>query len=78
MRKGAVSPWHLLLLHPEEIDHKKIVYRAISLKRQLIARGCRVIEVYPYITKVQLFGRHLPQNKTPAGKSLSLESVLSL
>ena len=46
---------------------KNMVYRAISLKDEIIVRGYCVIEVYPYATKVQLFGRHLPRKTTPAG-----------
>jgi predicted nuclease with RNAse H fold len=46
---------------------KDMVYRAISLRERINARGYQVIEVYPYATKVQLFGRQIPPKTTPAG-----------
>ncbi len=46
---------------------KNMVYRAISLKREIVARGCEVIEVYPYATKVALFGKPIPSKLEPAG-----------
>ena len=46
---------------------KGMVYRGIKLKAELEAMGCEVIEVYPYASKVRLFGRNIPQKTTPAG-----------
>lgn len=46
---------------------KDMVYRAIGLKQEITTRGYQVIEVYPYATKVQLFGRHIPPKTTAAG-----------
>jgi predicted nuclease with RNAse H fold len=40
---------------------KAMVYRAIELAAGLRARGHRVIEVYPYASKVRLFGRPIPR-----------------
>lgn len=54
---------------------KDMVYRAISLKEEMTVRGYRVIEVYPYATKVQLFGRHLPRKTTPAGIDFLRERI---
>lgn len=36
---------------------KEMVYRGIRLKRRLEEKGFEVIEVYPYASKVRLFGR---------------------
>ncbi len=46
---------------------KKLVYRAIGLKKQLEARGYEVIEIYPYATKVCLWGRPIPSKLKPEG-----------
>jgi len=46
---------------------KGMVYRGIKLKAELEAMGFEVIEVYPYASKVRLFGRNIPQKTTPAG-----------
>ncbi len=41
--------------------------RGIALRGELEARGLRVIEVYPYATKCQLFGKRMPKKTTPEG-----------
>jgi len=55
---------------------KNMVYRAIGLKREIAARGCEVIEVYPYATKVALFGRSIPPKSKPAGISFLRERLV--
>ena len=55
-----------------------MVYRAIGLKEEIAARGYYVIEVYPYVTKVQLFGRHIPPKTTPAGIVFLRERLAAL
>jgi len=57
---------------------KNMVYRAISLKREIDARGCEVIEVYPYATKVILFGRPIPSKSKPAGVSFLRQQLAQL
>jgi len=57
---------------------KNMVYRAISLKREIVARGCEVIEVYPYATKAVLFGRSMPSKLTPAGISFLRQRLAQL
>lgn len=57
---------------------KDMVYRAIGLKHDLGARGVKVIEVYPYATKVALFGRSIPSKMTPAGISFLRERLAQL
>jgi predicted nuclease with RNAse H fold len=46
---------------------KDMVCRGIRLKAELEAKGCQVIEVYPYATKVRLWGRNIPKKTTPCG-----------
>jgi len=47
---------------------KAMVYRAIGLRCTLEAQGIPAIEVYPYASKVRLFGRPIPRKTTPAGR----------
>ena len=44
-----------------------MIYRGIRLKTELESIGYEVIEVYPYASKVRLFGRNIPKKSTPAG-----------
>jgi predicted nuclease with RNAse H fold len=46
---------------------KGMVYRAIVLKEKLEGQGFAVIEIYPYASRVRLFGR-LPRKTTVAGR----------
>ena len=46
---------------------KGMVYRAIALKEGLEGQGFEVIEVYPYASRVRLFGK-LPRKTTVAGR----------
>lgn len=46
---------------------KGMVYRALTLAPQLAAAGAQVIEVYPFGSKVRLWGRPLPKKTTPQG-----------
>jgi predicted nuclease with RNAse H fold len=57
---------------------KNMVYRAINLKREIDARGCEVIEVYPYATKVALFGRSIPSKSKPAGVAFLRQRLAQL
>ena len=47
---------------------KPMIYRAIGLRRTLEAWGIGVIEVYPYASKVRLWGKGMPKKTTPAGR----------
>jgi predicted nuclease with RNAse H fold len=47
---------------------KAMIYRAIGLRRTLEERGHTVMEVYPYTSKVRLFGRPIPKKTTKAGR----------
>src|SRR5690349_10986280 len=46
---------------------KEMVYRGMRLKRRLEAEGLAVIEVYPYASKVRLFGKPLPRKSSAQG-----------
>jgi len=46
---------------------KAMVYRGIRLKAELEAMGYEVIEVYPYASKVRLFGKFIPAKSKTAG-----------
>ena len=46
---------------------KSLIYRGLGLTRDLRAKGYRVIEVYPYATKVLLFGDKIPPKNTAPG-----------
>jgi predicted nuclease with RNAse H fold len=56
---------------------KRMVYRAITLRERLEGQGFAIIEVYPYASKVRLFGR-LPRKTTVAGRRALQESLRHL
>lgn len=47
---------------------KAMIYRSMALRCALEAQGIPVIEVYPYASKVRLFGRPKYKKTTPAGR----------
>jgi len=57
---------------------KAMVYRGIRLKTELEAMGYEVIEVYPYATKLRLFGKNIPQKTTPAGLAFLRQHISQL
>jgi predicted nuclease with RNAse H fold len=57
---------------------KEMVYRGINLKRELCRRGHEVIEVYPYASKVRLFGRPIPPKTSSRGLSFLGERLAGL
>ena len=46
---------------------KSLVYRGMEFYRDLTGRGHQVIEIYPYATKVVLFGSKIPRKSSPEG-----------
>ena len=46
---------------------KPLIYRGIQLKNKLCQMGFKIIEVYPYASKVRLFGKAMPRKTTPQG-----------
>ena len=57
---------------------KAMVYRGIGLKSELEAMGYEVIEVYPYASKVRLFGKNIPKKTTPAGLAFLKQRICQL
>ncbi len=57
---------------------KGMVYRGIRLRRELDERGFVVLEVFPYATKVRLFGPRLPKKTHPAGRAWLQEALSRL
>ena len=55
-----------------------MVFRGIELKNKLAERGFGVIEVYPYASKVRLFGKAMPRKTTPQGISFLKEHLQNL
>jgi predicted nuclease with RNAse H fold len=48
---------------------KDMIYRSMRLRRALEAEGVQVIEVYPYASKVRLWGKvNMPKKTTAAGR----------
>lgn len=47
---------------------KPMVYRAVKLRCALEEKGYAVLEVYPYASKVALFGKPVPKKTQPAGR----------
>lgn len=46
---------------------KAMIYRSISLKEKVESMGSQVIEVYPYGSKVRLFGKPIPKKTKREG-----------
>jgi len=57
---------------------KNLICRGIELKNKLTCLGFQVIEVYPYASKVRLFGKTIPKKSTPQGVSLLKERLGNL
>jgi len=46
---------------------RALVERGVALSAEMRSRGFEVIEVYPYGSKVRLYGRPIPKKTTPEG-----------
>lgn len=57
---------------------KKMIYRGLRLRQDFGTRGYKVIEVYPYATKVVLFGDKIPPKSSPQGILYLREHLPSL
>jgi len=57
---------------------KGLVYRALRLRRALEGMGVAVLEVFPYATRVRLWGRPLPPKASPKGLRLVREGLQAL
>lgn len=57
---------------------KPMVYRGIKIREELERRGYQIIEVYPYASKVRLWGKPIPQKTTPEGIAFLRNHLASL
>ena len=57
---------------------KTMVYRGIRLKTKLEAMGYEVIEVYPYASKLRLFGKPIPPKLRPEGLTFLKQRICQL
>jgi predicted nuclease with RNAse H fold len=57
---------------------KEMVYRGIKLRKELESRGCKVIEVYPYASKVRLWGKPIPPKTERKGLIFLQDHLASL
>ena len=57
---------------------KTLVYRGMEFYLDLTIKGHQVIEVYPYATKVALFGDKIPRKASPEGMTFIKEKLREL
>ena len=57
---------------------KAMIYRGIRLKTELESMGYEVIEVYPYASKVRLWGKPIPPKPKPTGLSFLKQHISRL
>ncbi len=57
---------------------KAMVYRGIRLKAELESMGYVVIEVYPYASKVRLWGKPIPPKPKPVGLAFLKQHISRL
>ena len=57
---------------------KDLIYRGIALKNKLNSLGFEVIEIYPYASKVRLFGKVMPRKSTPEGMAFLRQNLAGI
>jgi len=57
---------------------KSMVYRGIKLRKELEDRGYKTIEVYPYASKVRLWGKPIPPKSKLSGLAFLQAKLISL
>ncbi len=83
-QKGRVSEQELARMHigcfftTKRSIIKTLIYRGMQLYKDLTDRGYKVIEVYPYATKVILFGDKIPPKNSPQGLAFLKEKLSGL
>ena len=55
---------------------KRMVYRSRGLASEFSSMGSRVLEVYPYGSKVRLFGKPIPKKTTPQGIEFLMQRLV--
>ena len=83
-QKGRISEQELAHMHigcfftTKRSIIKALIYRGLQLRQDLLDRGYQVIEVYPYATKVLLFGDKIPPKNTAQGLAFLKEKLSQL
>ena len=57
---------------------KTLIYRGLEIYRDLVEKGYQVVEVYPYATKVILFGDKLPPKNSARGLAFLKDKLSGL
>ncbi|MBI2846632.1 MAG: DUF429 domain-containing protein [Chloroflexi bacterium] len=57
---------------------KGMVYRGMTLKQELLSHGHLALEVYPYASKVRLFGKPIPPKNTGKGRNFLKKQLSTL
>ena len=55
-----------------------MVYRGIKIRGELEGWGYTVIEIYPYASKVRLWGKSIPKKTKPEGIAFLRDNLASL
>ena len=83
-QKGRASEQELASMHigcfftTKRSIIKALIYRGLELRQELVGRGYEVIEVYPYATKVLLFGDKIPPKNSAMGVAFLKEKLSPL
>ena len=54
---------------------KPMIHRGMALTDRLVSQGLEVIEVYPYATKVSIWGKPIPKKTTSKGRAFLQERL---
>ena len=54
---------------------KPMINRGMALRDNLVSQGLNVIEVYPYATKVRIWGKPIPKKTTSKGRAFLKERL---
>ena len=57
---------------------RQMIYRALELKKDITMMDCDVIEVYPYATKVRLWGKPIPKKNTSEGLRFLYDRLIKI
>ena len=83
-QKGRIAEQELARMHigcfftTKRSIIKALIYRGLEVHKELVQRDYRVIEVYPYATKVILFGDKIPPKNGARGLSFLKERLSKL
>jgi predicted nuclease with RNAse H fold len=83
-QKGRIAEQELARMHigcfftTKRSIIKALIYRGMDLQRELVSRGYEVVEVYPYATKVILFGNKIPPKNSARGLAFLKDKLSGL